>query len=94
MKYVMIRVAIAEGIYRELPVLFPNALTHSVVADAIIAYCPEAKDGKAVAAGEFSSMDLSRMSCGGHSESIGVMSRGADDAKMIYSHDYLHGLVT
>lgn len=93
MKYVVIKAKGSSGLQREFPIIFPNDLTHSDVAKAVINTCSEAKDGKVVSAGSLSSMSI---------ESDGIVPDGStslempvgreEDARLIYMHDYEHGL--
>lgn len=95
MKYVVIEVTISDDV-REMPIIFPNALVHSVVADAVIVGMQEQWKNakyKAVSAGEISSMDVGDGSCSGGSETLKLKSRGKLDDHLIRMHDYMHGII-
>lgn len=85
MKYVMFRVPGPGGIDRLVPVLFPDSLVHREVAEALY---PVVK-GLPVSAGECV-VDVS--STHGRSSTLAMDSR-EEDADVISTHDYLHGLV-
>lgn len=55
MKYIVMQVK-TGGILRELPIVFPEALTHATVAAALERHCPELRGSKPVAAGFLSCM--------------------------------------
>lgn len=94
MKYVVIRVEMGEGLAREVPIIFPDGLTHADVAEGLMFLgCPELKGGKVVAAGFLSSTDLGAIDCHGRSITCGVSSREETDNALIRGMDYFHGLV-
>jgi hypothetical protein len=88
MKYIVIQIPLS-GVVRELPVLFPNLLVHSDVLEAMLSM-PYLANGKGVAAGEFSSLDLD-IQCAGTSVSTGLASRKTD-GDLIAMMDYCHGV--
>lgn len=100
MKYIVIQMADRHGNARELPIIFPNSLTHAVVAEAIqLSEDLKGQNSKVVAAGEISSMCIANSGlgpdpfCHGKSESLGgIASRGSEDDALIYMHDYNHGI--
>lgn len=93
MKYVMIRVAL-RGMHRDIPVIFPDIMTHSAVAEKMVealnADHPRATV-RPISAGFVSSLDC-RVDCHGKSESLNMQSRGSLDGEIIRCHDYSHGL--
>ena len=110
MKYIIIQYVQGprdgEAITRELPILFPNGLTHANVAEYMQHAIREestgrksgtqnehfARDFKVVGAGELASFALDPM-CGGKSETLDVESRGIADSSAIKMIDYSHGIV-
>lgn len=93
MKYIVLK-QIGKHFSREVPIIFPNELVHSVVAEAIMDALE--KEGHktgfdVVSAGEFSSMDI-QADCNGKSTTLNVKSRGDVDSRMITMYDYLHGI--
>lgn len=95
MKYIMFVQNIGDGadgmsLKRYIPVMFPNNLTHSLMRDACLT-SEEFKNATIVSAGEFSSLDMSDIECHGRSETLGV-SFGEEDAAIIRTYDYTHGL--
>lgn len=95
MKYVVIRVTSRIG-EREIPVIFPNALVHSQMAEATIAAMKidDPRSGyEVVSAGEISSMNINP-ECHGKSVSLGnIKSREGVDDSLIRRHDYFHGIL-
>jgi hypothetical protein len=91
MKYVVIRVDHGD-VGREIPVIFPESLVHSLVADAIMQMegVVEFKP-RVVSAGEVFIDD--GIDCLGGSETLGVKSRGRKDDILIRSINYMHGIV-
>jgi hypothetical protein len=83
---------------REFPIIFPEALTHAVVAAALERHCPELRGGKPVAAGFLSSLTCASPlkdggACWGDSESLKLKSRGTIDDALINMLDYNHGIL-
>ena len=96
MKYVVMSAPLGKsGMRRELPVVFPDALTHRDVADALKRGCPELRGAVPVAAGFLSSMSVGEEgACHGKSESLGgLASRGTVDDALMRMLDYGHGIV-
>lgn len=105
MKYVVLQVtdhaarAGEDDMVRELPIIFPEALVHKDMADAVGRVLRrERPDGRMrevvpVAGGFIHSMNVgSKGGCNGKSESLGLASRGEQDDVLIACMDYLHGL--
>lgn len=91
----------SPAMYQEMPVIFPKDMIHSRVADALITMLkadsqvnPEVGEVKieAVAAGEVVWPIQEEPHCGGFSETLGLKSRGKEDAELIRFLDYSHGL--
>jgi hypothetical protein len=88
MKYVMLKRRLGADMHQLIPIIFPNALVHSDVAEALAAALPVPVE--IVSAG---SVILNDAVCGGNSESLGL-SAEPGDAEIINFNDYLHGLST
>ncbi len=86
MKYVIIRADMGDNMERELPILFPNDLSHDQVARAILATCPEARDGRVVSAGLVNSFDVA-VTPSGHSATLKLAPRD-EDVRIIAMCDY------
>lgn len=88
MKYIIYKRTYC-GVEQEIPIIFPNQLVHLDVAKAL-------KDvvgsSKIIAAGEFSSLNISAENFNGASQTIGIKSRGDRDGKLIQTFDYMSGL--
>lgn len=95
MKYVVMQIK-KHGIIRELPIIFPEALSHCDVAAALERHCPELKGSKPVSAGFLSSMSSSEpKACHGESLTLGKLkSRGEVDDRLMVTLDYTHGIVS
>lgn len=92
MKYIVLQKEEA-GLIREYPIIFPESLTHSIVAE-MLCKSIELRGAKAVAAGSINSISLSTMgNCWGHSVSLKLKSRKEKDGHLIQMNDYLHGIV-
>jgi hypothetical protein len=89
----------SPAMYQELPVIFPKDMIHARVAEALVEMLkgeinPEAGDVKieVIAAGELAYPITEKPRCGGHSETMGLKSRGEEDAELIRFMDYSSGL--
>lgn len=92
MKYIMFTQYNENGtVLRKVPIIFPNALTHALIAEAL-SKSEELTNSKVTSAGEFSSFDLAHIAPTGHSESLGV-GTDPDDLSIIRTYDYTHGLL-
>ena len=91
MKYIMMDVPFGTEM-RRAPIMFPDFLTHSVVAEAIKAH-PLMPGAVVVSAGEFASMDLMDVEFSGQSVSLGLKSLPGDDL-ILPMLDYTHGILT
>lgn len=89
MKYVMFERDIGDGLLQRIPVIFPNLLTHSLVAEAMLKM-EDLLQARVVSAGELSSLDVDG-TMHGHSESLGIGS-DSSDTSVTRSHDYTHGI--
>lgn len=85
MKYVVIRAKMGN-LTREIPIIFPNDLTHKDVARAVVKMIPEAKDGVPVSAGEVNSFALGAKPFG-KSVTLGLSAR-PEDEQLIAMCDY------
>lgn len=94
MKYVVMRVRTGET-ERELPIVFPEALSHATVAAALERHCPELRGSRPVSAGFLSSLSVGEEgACHGKSGSLGnLASRGPVDDALMRMLDYGHGIV-
>lgn len=90
MKYIIFQSKVGM-ITRELPVIFPDALIHKEIADAIVAHNADLKL-RPIAAGQCNSLEM-LCQCYGESTTLGMRSRGNIDSKLIAAMDYLHGIV-
>ena len=81
----------ASPVDRFVPVIFPDALVHDIVAKAFIGALR--KHGwtgcKVESAGE---IDMAAIQTFGSSETLGVEAR-EEDAEIITTYDYTHGVV-
>lgn len=97
MKYIVFEATHGEGpaaIAHEVPIIFPNNLTHQVMAVRVERHVKQAYGGdkcqvKVIAAGEITVMGQ----CFGKSETLGLSSRGEEDSSLINTFDYFHGIV-
>lgn len=88
MKYIVLEQDLGDELTREVPIVFPNCLTHAIVAECMMK-SEELKNSKSIAAGF---IDMDANVCYGESESLGLKSREMKDQLLIDTHDYLHGL--
>lgn len=95
MKYIVLEQKFG-GMTREYPIIFPEALVHADVAEALIktmqTTLPKAKV-KAVSAGTVNSLDMLDINCHGESTTLGLKSRESQDNNLIKMMDYSHGIV-
>lgn len=89
MKYIVIQKMIADDKFYEFPIIFPNALIHKDVAEAITRM-KFLKNSFIAAAGEFTLHGA--VGCSGRSETIGVGSRKETDERLIILNDYGAGI--
>lgn len=87
MKYVVFR-RYGGGDPQDIPIIFPDFLTHSHVAHAILKAILALGNASIVSAG---TCDVVCLSCTGRSETLSVESR-AEDRTMINCYDYSRGL--
>lgn len=91
MKYVMIEVSLGGEVAKLVPIIFPDFMTHVDIAKAgteILANIHRLNDVRVVSAGD---IDLSLVECSGSSETLKTESN-EEDAKVINSYDYVHGI--
>lgn len=86
MKYVVIQ-AMVGSLVREIPVIFPNDLSHVDVAKAIILGCKEVQCGVPISAGFINSFELDA-STHGHSITLNLDAR-QEDQELIRMCDYV-----
>jgi hypothetical protein len=91
MKYVVFGKEEQGEIVHQVPVAFPNHMTHCLVAEAMLK-SEELLGYKVISAGEFSSSGL-WIKCHGKSDTLKVESRGEQDSTLFSTNDYLHGFV-
>ena len=97
MKYLVFEATHGEGsaaIVHEIPIIFPDSLTHKVMAVRIEGHVKQAYGGdkcqvKIIAAGSITVMGQ----CFDKSDTLGVSSRGEEDSSLINTFDYFHGIV-
>lgn len=83
MKYIMFQTK--DG--RKIPIIFPNFMVHSEVADKLKTIFSLTNSVKVVSAGE---IKISVSNCSGKSETLGVGVRKGD-ATLIHEYDYFNG---
>lgn len=85
MKYIVFLVP--GKLPRLAPVVFPNWLTHSDVAQALLqsGKMPELTGAVADSAGEYSPLGGV---CSGHSETLGLQSKPDRDTRLLLMNDY------
>lgn len=88
MKYICFRKPISDGVFRDIPIIFPECLVHSLMAEALLD-SEELADAVIISAG-FVDIDCERTY--GKSESLNVESRKSDRL-LIDTYQYLHGIV-
>jgi hypothetical protein len=92
MKYIML-VWKNGGTYRYIPIIFPNMFPHSDMAAMIMQHEIFKKENTSIeliSAGDYNTIDGS---CSGHSTTLGLKSRNAEDTKIISIYMYCHGIV-
>lgn len=89
MKYIVLEHYIDESLKREIPIVFPNCLTHAIVA-ACMMESEELRGSRPIAAGF---IDMDANVCYGESESLKLKSRETQDRLLIDTHDHFHGLI-
>lgn len=104
MKYIVLRIE-----DREVPIIFPDTLVHSMVADAIRdvfareriesgKYDVSARSMRKFREGirpvAAGDINLGFVTCSGKSSTLKVESRGRADDQMIETYDYFHGIVS
>lgn len=88
MKYIMFE-RTDGGLTRRWPVIIPNGLTHSEMAEALLK-TEELQGAKVLSAGE---CNVGFVSCHGKSSTLGVGSLEREDDEIINGNDYWHGIV-
>ena len=83
MKYIILQTK--DG--RKIPIIFPDFMVHSEVANKIGEILSLTNSTKVVSAGE---IKISVQNCSGKSETLGVGVRKGD-ATLIHEYDYFHG---
>lgn len=91
MKYVMLKVELMDGLTESLPFIFPNNLTHSVVAEAMCKAVQQERGKVPVVISAGYVAPLRAVRTFGDSESLNVKSR-PEDAFIVQFHDYSQGL--
>ena len=93
MKYIVLKINNGETV-REWPVIFPDMMVHKQMYESMKFQLMRFHDQECsvIAAGSFSCFG-GEVRCFGESETLGIESRGEEDAKLIKMFDYLHGIV-
>ena len=93
MKYIVFRKRYGSrsDLEQEIPIIFPDQLTHSVMAE-VISRNPEMRGALPISAGFVSSLDM-KAECHGESETLGLKSR-PEDSNLINMFDYMRGIVS
>lgn len=89
MKYVMFTMDFC-GETRDVPIIFPDMLSHIDVAMAVQSVCPELENATPISAGFVNSMDIS-VTPRDKSVTLGLASR-TQDGDTIRLYDYWHGM--
>lgn len=91
-KYIVVQVGV--DVKREWPIIFPDMLVHSQMAETIKTHLMRnhKMTGRIVAAGTVSFFG-GEVNCHGESETLEIESRGEEDNSLIKMFDYLHGIV-
>lgn len=87
MKYIVLRQNFGS-FAKEIPVIFPDVLVHSDVAETM-KRLPELRSADVISAGFVSSLDCD-VACHGESTTLKLKSRGEQDSKFIKMYDYCH----
>jgi hypothetical protein len=90
-KYIVLQVENPDGVDLELPVIFPDALVHRFVAEAMVHVLRRRHDWVAVPVSA-GSINLHPFSCSGESETLKLKAR-PQDRDLIAGLDYSHGVV-
>lgn len=91
MKYIMLEMQIGEDLYRLVPIIFPNTLVHSEVAEAFISSLEKDKFvAQVVSAGECTTLVSVNMDS--YSVSLGGVVPNEGDESVINTVDYFHGI--
>lgn len=89
MKYIVIKHHFGS-MSQETPIIFPEHLVHSIVADALMqSPILGLRKPEVVAAGE---VQLHDAVCSGRSGSLHIDSRGVEDSRLIFGVDYGLGI--
>lgn len=88
MKYVVLKETRGH-VEREIPVIFPNQLCHSDIAELVSN--AEGVAGTHVVAAGFCNVSVK---CSGNSESLNIGNRASLDDDMINTYDYTHGIAS
>lgn len=92
MKYIVLQIRNGETV-REWPIVFPDMMVHSDIANIIQKHLYlQNQDSRVIAAGLVSFFG-GEVRCDGESETLNIESRGSEDEKLIKMFDYLHGIV-
>lgn len=99
-KYVVLKVSFGRSQdVREIPVIFPGTLIHSVVANHMVqamkdmhveAGLEPPKVVQVLSAGQIGRLQV--LNCHGKSDTLGLNGRGGTDTRLINHMQYLHGI--
>lgn len=92
MKYIVIKQKVSDGLYQEIPIMFPNDFVHSAVAEMFLKDAHfNNRPGEVISAGFIHAYDVE---CHGKSTTLELSSREEIDDLLIKGYDYNHGLVS
>lgn len=93
-KYIVMEIELPGGTRMAFPVIFPDKMVHAevfaVTKFVVPAARPDGGNVKVVAAGAIEHVTVDGL--GGRSTTLGISSRGDEDAKMIDVYSYCHGV--
>ncbi len=93
-KYIVMEIETSGGTKFAFPVIFPDKMIHAevfaVAKFAVPTANPEGSNVRVVAAGAIEHVTVDGL--GGRSTTLGIASRGDEDAKLIDVYSYCHGV--
>lgn len=82
-----------EPVISYIPIVFPNMLVHKQMAEDVVLRIKCGTPSATVTVRSAGTISLTDLTCSGYSESLGLGPH-EDDALIIRTHDYLHGLIS